>query len=291
MAKVYLAQEKYDQAIVYANKSLHVGKKISYLEIIKTGYKYLSMAYASSNKYKQAYESHVEFKTIADSIFNENNIRQLTLLEATYKHDKEKEVYEAERLNNALKIKNQRLFIIFLTLAIILIGILTVFIHRASQLKKKVLKLEIDAINHELEYSQKEVASAALKLVQSSESDAYCIKMLESIDTNTLENNDKEVRSLLNFYKNKSTYSNWEEFETLFLKVNKAFYDNLNERFPNLTPNERKLCIFLKLNMNNKDIAQITFQSEEALKKARMRLRKKLDLTRDDNLVSYIQSI
>ena len=58
-----------------------------------------------------------------------------------------------------------------------------------------------------------------------------------------------------------------------------------------LTQNERKLCVFLKLNMTNKQIAQITFQSEEALKKARQRLRKKLEIARDTNLVSFIQNI
>ena len=30
---------------------------------------------------------------------------------------------------------------------------------------------------------------------------------------------------------------------------------------------KRKICAFLKLNMSNKDIAQITFQSDDALKK------------------------
>lgn len=75
------------------------------------------------------------------------------------------------------------------------------------------------------------------------------------------------------------------------IKVNGTFYEKLNEKFPTLTPNERKLCVFLKLNMSNKDIAQITFQSEEALKKARLRLRKKLEMERDENLATFIQSL
>lgn len=70
-----------------------------------------------------------------------------------------------------------------------------------------------------------------------------------------------------------------------------TYFKQLNESFPTLTLNERKLCVFLKLNMTNKDIAQITFQSEEALKKARMRLRKKLELDRDENLAGFIQGL
>ena len=105
------------------------------------------------------------------------------------------------------------------------------------------------------------------------------------------EEKHKRIRSLINYYKSKSTYANWREFETLFLEVNTSFYDKLNERFPTLTNNERKLCVFLKLNMSNKDIAQITFQSEEALKKARLRLRKKMGLERMDNLAGVIQNL
>ena len=71
------------------------------------------------------------------------------------------------------------------------------------------------------------MVSATLQLVQNSESDAYCMKMLKSIE-NTDENGEKSIRSLISYYKNKSVYSNWEEFETLFLKVNADFYDKLN---------------------------------------------------------------
>lgn len=92
-------------------------------------------------------------------------------------------------------------------------------------------------------------------------------------------------------YKHQAYHSNWEEFELLFQKVHHSFYDHLSERFLDLTPNERKLCVFLKLNMNNKQIAQVTFQSEEALKKVRLRLRKKLELDRDTNLVAFVQSL
>jgi DNA-binding CsgD family transcriptional regulator len=82
-----------------------------------------------------------------------------------------------------------------------------------------------------------------------------------------------------------------DEFEILFEKVHSSFYENLSARYPDLTANERKMCAFLKLNMSNKDIAQITFQSDEALKKARLRLRQKLDIDRETNLAAFMQSM
>ncbi|MFV0397496.1 MAG: helix-turn-helix transcriptional regulator, partial [Bacteroidales bacterium] len=123
------------------------------------------------------------------------------------------------------------------------------------------------------------------------ERDARCIKILENVEKNICPEVRDEVKSLVFDYKSQAYNSNWEEFEILFQKVHASFYTSLNEHFPMLTQNERKLCVFLKLNMSNKQIAQITFQTEEALKKARQRLRKKLEIERDTNLGSFIQNI
>lgn len=291
LSKLYYAQKQYTTAIEYASHALQIGNEIKYLELRKNVYEQLSDIYSATGNFKNAYHNHKIFKQLSDSIFNENNIRKLTLIESAYKHDKEIQKYEIEKIKQQLQIKHQHYAILLLSAVILLVVILSFQFYRSNQLKKKVLQLEIDQINSKLEYSKKEMTSATLKLIQNSESDNYCIKILEGIAKGTPEEREKETHTLISYYKNKSAYSNWEEFETLFLEVNANFYDKLNKYFPTLTINERKICVFLKLNMSNKDIAQITFQSEEALKKARMRLRKKLGIERTDNLATFIQSL
>lgn len=146
------------------------------------------------------------------------------------------------------------------------------FIER-EQLQKQLLQSEIERQNYELESNRKNMTAAALKLVQNAERDA------------------RSIKSLISDYKLQAYTTNWDEFELLFQKVHHSFYSTLSEQFPELTHNERKLCVFLKLNMNSKQISQITFQSEEALKKARLRLRKKLNIDRDTNLTGFIQNL
>ncbi|MEG1916205.1 MAG: tetratricopeptide repeat protein [Muribaculaceae bacterium] len=284
-------KKEYARSIDYANQALELGSKIKYRALKKDSYKLLADIYASSGNYKDAYINYVGFKNETDSIFAEKNVRKIALLESAYKYDKEKQILTVEKVNQQLKIKNQRNYIFFLIALTTLLFMLIYQLYRSNRLKKKALQLEIDKVNQELEYSQKEMVSATLKMVQKSESDAYSIKVLKEIEQNTNKEGEDSIRSLISYYKNKSAYTNWEEFELLFLKVNNDFYDKLNQRFPELTLNERKLCVFFKLNMTSKDIAQITFQSEEALKKARTRLRKKLGLDREDGLLSFIQSI
>ena len=157
--------------------------------------------------------------------------------------------------------------------------------------KKRLLEQEIERINRELEDNQRSLTAASLKLIQNSERDAERVRGLESIIDTTTPEGKRVVLAMISDFKRISRSSNWKEFELLFQKVHSSFYEKLNSNFPDLTANERKLCAFLKLNMSSKDIANITFQSEEALKKAHQRLRQKMGIDRDTNLVSYLQNI
>ena len=82
----------------------------------------------------------------------------------------------------------------------------------------------------------------------------------------------------------------WKEFEKRFSEIHIDFYSRLINEFPDLTQNEVKLCAFLKLGMNTKEICSITFQSIRAIEAARLRLRKKLGLDNGENLSIFLQS-
>lgn len=69
------------------------------------------------------------------------------------------------------------------------------------------------------------------------------------------------------------------EFEVSFLDLHTDFYKNLLDSFPNLSPNERRLCAFIRLNLNSSEISALTGQSKSTLNMAKTRLRKKLGVT------------
>lgn len=291
IGSVHIHQKRYAEALKYTNKSLDIAKELNLVNRQKELYGQLSEIYAAINNYQAAYQNHILYKIYNDSVFNENNIKKLANLESAYKYEKEKQVYEIEAQNRELRIKSQRGIIILLIIAFILFLLLGIMATRSYKLKKQLLRLELEEANAELERNQKEMTSATLKLVQTAERDVRSIKMLENIEKNTNPEVQNEIKSLIFDYKSQAYNSNWEEFEIQFQKVHTSFYKNLNANYPTLTLNERKLCVFLKLNMTNKQIAQITFQSEDALKKARHRLRKKLAIEQEANLVSFIQNI
>lgn len=164
-------------------------------------------------------------------------------------------------------------------------------LQESEAIKARLLNNEIERINRELELNQRSMTAATLKLIQNSERDAQTIDRLIDIENYTTPEGKQKIKALICSCKRISYNSNWDEFEILFEKIHHSFYEKLNSQFPNLTANERKMCAFLKLNMSSKDISQITFQSEDALKKARLRLRQKLAIDRETNLVVFLQNI
>jgi DNA-binding CsgD family transcriptional regulator len=58
-----------------------------------------------------------------------------------------------------------------------------------------------------------------------------------------------------------------------------------------LSATEIKIAALLKLNLTTKEIAAITFKSDGGIKITRYRLRKKLALTSDENLVPFLMKI
>jgi hypothetical protein len=84
----------------------------------------------------------------------------------------------------------------------------------------------------------------------------------------------------------------WEEFEIRFSKTHAGFFEKLMLAYPDLTLNERRLCAFLRLDMTTKEISSITGQSIRAIEIARIRLRKKLNLTQSDtSLFEYFSKL
>jgi len=109
---------------------------------------------------------------------------------------------------------------------------------------------------------------------------------------NFKKENQLLIKSIIEDLENTQEDSVWEEFETRFHQVHNKFYEKLNETHPNLSPNERKLCAFLRLNMSTKEISSITGQSFRSIEVARTRLRKKLNLTNSDiGLIEYLSGL
>lgn len=159
---------------------------------------------------------------------------------------------------------------------------------RNIELETLLLVNEKQQAEKELLANKQALAKLTLRIIQNNDLNERLFDELNDISTNCNDKGKKAISRLISSYKTDCKNINWQEFDLLFEQVHRRFYDNLNRHFTDLTPNERKLCVFYKLNLNSKEICSLTLQNENTLKKARARLRKKLNLTPEQSIHQFL---
>ncbi len=147
------------------------------------------------------------------------------------------------------------------------------------------------AHNDILENKKRELTSSALRLIQISELNNSLISDLSRIRTFTNKKGNELIRQTITKFNLNTGENFWNEFESRFESVYESFYYKLNLLFPDLTSGEKKLCALLRLNLTSKDIASITFQNPQSVDMARYRLRKKMNLKQEENLVDFLMKL
>ncbi len=153
------------------------------------------------------------------------------------------------------------------------------------------LKITRDALATELRFKKKIMIENALYISRRTEIGNSIVDDLRAINKETRNEYSDKILTAISKLKNMIKGQEWKEFELRFEEEHSKFRETISESHPDLTPNEVKLCTFLRLNMSSKEISEITGQSVRALETARSRMRKKLGLSRSDNLVQYLCDI
>src|SRR3546814_707117 len=74
---------------------------------------------------------------------------------------------------------------------------------------------------------------------------------------------------------NISNDDDWQIFEQSFNRAHEDFFRELKDRHQDLTPNDLRLCAYLKMNISSKEIAPLLNISVRGVEIRRYRLRKK----------------
>jgi len=306
----YYLTGDFNKAIEVLDKALNFSRRAGNIRSQMKAANFLNMAYEKAGRFGEALSMHKLFKQLNDSIINSEQIENTARLELQYQYEKQRK--ESELRQEILLARKERKSLIFLIIAgLFLFSFIIVLLinrnqririkqaklHQASlelesrnlNLEKQNLLLEKQNLELELDFRNKELATHVMYLLRKNEFIASITEKLLAQKPLMLPENKSWMQEIVREMKSNIDNTVWGEFEVRFQQVHKDFYQKLSEHYPDLTPNETKLCAFLRLNMTTKDISAITFQSVKSIQVARARLRKKMDITRDDNLVSLLQ--
>lgn len=155
--------------------------------------------------------------------------------------------------------------------------------------KEQLLQRENELLKSSIAIKDKELTTNTLNKIHNQELLISIAEEMEHIlQESTDVNIEKHIRELIKKMDIGTSSSNWEEFKNYFEKVHSEFFNRVLAHCSTLTQNEIKICALLKLNFSTKDISALTNQSTRSIEIARYRLRKKLNLNKEDNLVGFL---
>jgi len=294
----YLEAREYEKAIPYAHLALKYSREQFNMYREAGALNSLQELYAKTSKMDSAYYYQSLLLTVNDSIFATSRLNELNNLEIKYDIEEERLKHELDVKLHQTEHSRSKLLYSLVILAIGFAFLVLIFLYsiqynrmRRNSLIQKNILLESEKLKKDIEFKDKEFAT---QLIYQQKKNEFLIKLaddLQKIDCSSSDNLENSIRSIILDLNKNSEIEIWPEFEKRFKEIYGDFYKTLTLKFPELTPNELKLCAFLKLNMSTKEISDITFQTAETLKIARHRLRNKLGLSRSDNLVSFLNQL
>lgn len=159
--------------------------------------------------------------------------------------------------------------------------------------EKEIIKLKNEKLETDISFKNRELLTMTVNLVQRGE---VLTKIREIISSLIKKDADGEstpaFRNLLKLIREvEKSNEDWDQFAIHFNNVNFDFFDHLKQAYPDLTPNDLKLCAYLRMNLSSKEIAQLLNITLKAVEIARYRLRKKLQLLPDTNLTDFLTQL
>lgn len=305
LAKYYRFKKDYSSSISFYQKAIATSINCNSPRSRWKALKGLVVVCGDQGLYQEAFRYQKVLDSLNNAIFNPDMTAKAADFARQYEYDKQFKTIELEH-NRNIQSQHKMLIIaamvagVFLLILIIVFLLLVIQRTKTQKEKLKQSKLTLESLNLELEkknlqleldFRNKELVTKAIYLAQKNEMIMEVADRFVEIRVGIPEQLQLKINHIIHDLKLSSDSTRWKEFELRFMEVNRDFYNNLIERHANLTPNERKLACFLRMNMTTKDISAITFQTVDSIKVARTRLRKKLGLSQDDNLIAFLECI
>jgi tetratricopeptide (TPR) repeat protein len=283
----YFELQNLDSSLYYAKRTYDISRendiKIKLYHAVQQQHE----IYQLQNDFENAYKYCLTELKLKDSLDINNTMTRMSQLELLHEFDKR------EQENKIIQQRREYTLIIAGTIIVFVLLILVIYIISRSRIKAKNEQIKRRQLNLELEIKNRELAANVMTLIRKNEILSGMGDKLMDIQSEAVKEETKyAIKKIAKDLQKTTDAEIWDEFEVRFNQVHGDFYDKLHEQFPDLSPNEHRLCAFLRLNMTTKEISELTGQRIDTLEIARWRLRKKLKITNTKaNLVTFLSEI
>jgi len=299
IAHSYLLLNRIDEAITLLKEALEHFYKTNDLTYVEKTLNLISDAYVKQNDFESSYYYIQELLVIEDSISQAEILSEMSKIELQYEINKIHEATDAkfEYLEQQKRISTLRWYIATIILLVVLI--IVFLLYSRKKIQKQLIEARLEKskeerknLRVELDYKNKELENFALHIVQKTEFLKDIKDELKKIKSDSSPKN-KERISELNFKLNSSLRisNEIESFQNRVDDFYSKFFIILDEKWPDLTEKEKKLCALLRLNLASKEIATLNSVSVGAVTMARYRLRKKFGMDNEQSFADFFNTL
>lgn len=249
----------------------------------------LSKAYFKNGQCEKAFLAMQQSKVFSDSLFNMQSEHNKVLFEIKDKYREEIIRKEDEISTQKILLESNRKarFRLLLFIGFILVVATISLLALRLRFRMRNMAIEQNANNEKskavLEVKNKELTANALQII---EKEQEFKKLLE-----TIKEFDADKYNSLKTKNKKNTKKIWDDFHLRVTQTNDHFYTQLLKLHPTLTPTDLKHCALIKLNFDSKEMSHLLGISLNSVHMARSRIRKKINLKRDESLSNYLAQI
>ncbi len=258
----------------------------------------LSVLYYKLGDYKKAYEYSKRYAAVSQMLLSTRLKRTIENMHASYMQKQIRKSIESDLIisKKQSKIKSYQVYLLSSLLVILLVVLLLYVYHRVS--KEKLMKLQLEKekiaktnLESQIDFKDRELEGLALNITNKNRFLQDLSKQLDGLNASDSEFKSKvrDVKHLISQYLQSD--KELADFNKQVELLQQNFLYALSEEFPDLSENEKQLCVLLRLDISSKDIALMRNVSEKSVHMARYRLRKKMKLESNDNLVDYLKNI
>lgn len=298
----YQQQDKLDKAIEYALQGKEICEENDLMDKKQYTYQLLKEIYNEKGNISKAFDYFAKEKQIEAALEKEKTANKLAAINAQFELEKKEQEHATFKEIKYYENLAKNGLLIFL-------GVLALFLYQLSvrrrlkvQLQKEELeKLKVEQmleteererLKERLEYKERELASNTMFMLQKNK---MLTDLKEKIGTIKVSNDEqlrKQVNNIdRNIEMNMNFDDDWQKFKLHFAEVHPNFFEKLYQENNALNNNDTRFCAYIRMGLTTKEIAQLMGISAGSVQKARYRLKKKLDLGKEVNLIEYITNL
>ena len=306
IGEVNIFLKNYDSAIKTLEQAASIAENINAIDLLKDNSAYSMRIYEKLHDYEKALTYYRKHKNYSNQLLSEEHGQKIADYYEVYQI-KERE-NEIKLIENEEKLIQLRMWFIIFALLFILIIIVWIFLFLKTRSRKRVLLIEKSKelliveqklqeeenkrLNSEINYKMRELTTVALHLSNRNEFITFIKEKIKDLRTNSSVKNRNRITKLLAEINSMSQIT--KELSNLNKEVDKyniKFLQILEERYPKLTEKDRRTCTFLRMGLASKEISTLCHIEINSVIQNRYRLRKKLDLNKNDDLVKFLKDL